>query len=368
MEEKTLKEQAQEIIVAVDHDLHEVEVQPPAIQADVNSRANTVLETMFNVVSDVDLGAATARVSTLKANNPGTPYEELAQNLIREKCRRTGTVGAVTAGAGIIPGIGTAAAITLGAAADIGVTFKLQAELVLEIAALYDYPLNEEEKQRLVMVITGISAGTTVLARKAGQSIATRAGEKFAERAILKAIPVAGIIASAGTNVLSTYVIGQRADMYFRLGPEAVGTWADSLRAISGVDERKITHWVAGSGKATGAAIATGANKVGRAGKVAGGAVVTGAGKAAGAVGTGAKKAGDSAQRGMRAYFRRLKRIWSAIFRFIGSVFGFIWTVISFVPRKISGLFSKKQRHRASSNLTQENDATNALEENTRSR
>ena len=133
MENTPLKKQAQGIISAVGRDLEAVDAQPEAVQEAVNSQANTVVNTIFNVISDVDIQAATNRVKALREDNPNLTREELSQMLIREKCQRTGTVGAVTAGAGIIPGIGTAAAVTLGTAADIGMTFKLQAELVLEI-------------------------------------------------------------------------------------------------------------------------------------------------------------------------------------------------------------------------------------------
>ena len=256
-----------------------------------------------------------ARVEALKAEHPEASLAELSQYLIRDKCRRTGAVGAVTTGAGLIPGIGTAVALTLGVAADIGATFKMQSELVLELAALYDHTLTDEEKQRVVMVITGISAGSTVLARGAGRSIAVRATEMFAGRAFLKAIPVLGVVAMAGTNVLSTYVIGQRADAYFRLGPEAVGSWSDSLRTVSGVDERRIGEWLAESSKATSTALISGAGKVGRA---AGKGVSTGTSKMASGVGTGAKKAGHVAQTGVVAYFSTAAKVWSSIFRFVG--------------------------------------------------
>jgi hypothetical protein len=230
--------------------------------------------------------------------------------------------------------------MTLGVAADIGATFKLQAELVLEIATVYDYPLTEQEKQQIVMLITGISAGTTTMARRIGQRTSIRFGEKVAERAIgktlVKALPVIGVIASAGTNVLSTYVIGQRADAYFRLGPEAVGSWSDSLRAISGVDERNITRWLAESGKATGTVLARGAGRVGEAGKVAGGAIVASAGRVVETTSEGAQKAGDVAQTGLKAYVRWVITFWTTVFQVI-------WAVISFVPRKVMGFFGKKE-------------------------
>jgi hypothetical protein len=342
--EKSLKNQAEEIIVAVDRDLDEVESNATRVKQEVDAKANVLMNTIFGAISDVDIDAATARVDALRAQYPDASPAELSQRLIREKCQRTGTVGAVTSGAGLIPGLGTAAALTLGVAADIGATFKLQAELVLEIAALYNYPLSEDEKQQLVMVITGLSAGTNALARRAGQAATFKLGEKFAEKSILKALPIIGVIASAGTNALSTYIIGQRADAYFRLGPDAVGTWADSLRAVSGVDERQLGGWLAESGRATGAVIVSGASMVGEAGWAAGEAVASGAGKVAETVGAGAVKAGQSARAGLRAYFRWVFAFWAAVFRGIGRFFGFIWNMIMFIPRKIAGLFRRKKR------------------------
>ncbi len=348
MAEKSLKNQAEEIMVAVDHDLREVESKALVSQDEVDAKANAIMKTVFGVISDVDIEAAAARIRALREKHPAASPAELSQMLIRDKCQRTGTVGAVTSGAALIPGLGTAAATTLGVAADIGATFKLQAELVLEIAAIYDYPLTEEEKQQIVLLTTGLSAGTSALTRKAGQAVAIRVGEKLAEKAVqktfVKALPVVGVIASAGTNVLSTYIIGQRADAYFRLGPEAVGTWADSLRAISGVDERKITSWLAVSGKATGAALALGAGKVGAVGQAAGGAVASGAGKVAQTATSGAKQAGQTAQVGLKAYFRWVIAFWTAVFRLVGYVLGFIWAVIAFIPRQIIGLFRRKDK------------------------
>jgi hypothetical protein len=331
MAEKSLKTQAEEIITAVDRDLQQVDSKALAVRENVNSRADAIMRTIFGVVSDVDLEAAAGRVKALKENYPEASLEELSQKLISDKCRRTGTVGAVTSGAGLIPGIGTAAAITLGVAADIGATFKLQAELVLELAALYDYPLTEEEKQRVVLLITGLSAGTTALARKAGQTAVVKVTEKFAEKSILKALPVIGVVASAGTNVLATYIIGQRADAYFRLGPEAMGSWSDSLRAISGLDERQIGSWLAESGKAAGGVIAAGAGKIGEAGKAAGDAVAN-----------GAVKAGATAQRGLKAYLRWTVTAWRFVFRVIGKILAAIWAVITFIPRQVVGLFKRK--------------------------
>ncbi len=344
MTEKSLKLQAQEIMEAVDRDLQQIErAKTEETLTEIDSRANALTKTIFGVISDVDIEAATQRVKTLKEKHPDASPEQLSQMLIREKCQRTGAVGAVTSGAGLVPGLGTAAAVTLGVAADIGATFKLQAELVLEVAAVYDYPLTEQEKQQIVMLITGISAGTTALTRRVGQTASIRIGEKLAGRAIgkslVKALPIVGVMTSAGTNVLSTYIIGQRADAYFRLGPEAMGSWTDSLRTISGVDERKIGRWLAESGKATGAVLVERAGKVGEAGKAAGEVVIIQAGKVAESTTAGAQKAGAAAQTGFKAYIRWLVTFWTAVFGFVGKILWGIWLIVSFIPRKVMGLF-----------------------------
>lgn len=348
MTEPSLKSQAQEIMTTVNRELQTVDSKPPAIQKEVDDVATALMKKLFGVIHDVDIAAAAERVKALREKYPDETPEQLSQRLIRDKLQRTGAVGAVTSGAGLIPGIGTAAALTLGVAADIGATFRYQAELVLEIAAVYDYPLTESEKQHLVLLITGLSAGSSALARKAGEAITIELGERFAEKAIMKALPIVGVIASAGTNALSTYIIGQRADAYFRLGPEAVPTWTDSLRAVTGVDERKIGDWLAESGKSAGEAIAFGAGKVGGAGRAAGEAVMSGAGRMAETVGPamsyGAKKAGETAQRGFTAYIHFFVNLWKGIFQAVFWLLGFVWGIIAFVPRKIAGLFRRKRK------------------------
>ncbi len=108
MSEQSLKSQAEEIIEAVDHDLQTIEAQPLAVQDEVNSKANHVMDTIFRVVSDVDLDGAIKRIEALKTEHPESSRAELSKKLVFDKCQKTGTVGAVTSSAGLIPGVGTA--------------------------------------------------------------------------------------------------------------------------------------------------------------------------------------------------------------------------------------------------------------------
>jgi hypothetical protein len=288
------------------------QAQQQAASPELQHKVAQLLAVMLQTVNHVDLKAAEKRVHAAKAKYPHDTPVELSQRLIREKCQRTGMVGVLTSGVGIIPGLGTIAAMTMGAAADIQATFKLQAELVLEIAFVYDYPLTELEKQQLIFVVTGLGSSGNALALKVGAAATEKLTEKVTQEMVVKALPVLGVIASASTNALSTYIIGQRADAYFRLGPEAVGSWSDSLRAVSGVDERKLVSWLGESGSH----VVAGASKVGHA---TGAAISTGAGKAV----EGSKKVTQS------RLVLAVKTVWV-----------FIWSIILFVLSKV-GLIKK---------------------------
>lgn len=256
----SLKSQAERIVSVINQELSQTDT---AAESDASRRATVLFKRLMGSINDVDLQAAAERVAALKSAHPQASDDELVRRLIKQKTQRTATIGAATSGVGLVPGIGTATALIAGTAADISATFKLQAELVLEIAHVHEYPLSEDEKRRLVLLITGLSAGARSLAQKAGQRAGMKIGEVFAEKAVLKALPVVGIIASAGTNALATYIIGQRADAYFRLGEAGLQSWQDSLRAISGVDERNIARWLEAQKNAAGAMFGDASTAVG---------------------------------------------------------------------------------------------------------
>src|SRR5262245_49203948 len=117
-------------------------------EADQVGLVDRLTESLTGYINDADEKAAAERVAALRQKQPDAPVEDLADSLIKRKCFRAGAVGAVTSGAALIPGLGTFASLTFGVAADIGMTFKLQAELVLELAALYGHSLTPDEKRR----------------------------------------------------------------------------------------------------------------------------------------------------------------------------------------------------------------------------
>jgi hypothetical protein len=224
-----------------------------------------LMKYISNAISSADQEAAAERVSVLRGKYPDASVSELVEVLIRAKCQRAGAIGAATSAAAFIPGVGTLTSLTVGTAADIGMTFKLQAELVLEVAAAHRRLLTESERQQTVLITTGLSAGASQLVRRAGKKASVEICERCAQKWLVKALPVIGVAASAGGNLLATYIIGRRAHAYFSLGPDEVGDWRENWRAITGIDERKIGRWLAegrvrNSASAAGHTVATGAS------------------------------------------------------------------------------------------------------------
>lgn len=260
-----------------------------------------LLDQFGRVISEIDMAAAAERVRAEQESHPDDTTDELIERLIREKCMKTATVGAVTSGSAIVPGIGTAASLTLGLAADIGATFKLQAELVLEIAAAHGRTLNNVEKRSAILLITGISSGANRAISSAGTQATLKITERYAQKWVTHALPVVGVAASAATNALTTYLVGKRADAYFGLGTEAVGDWGETWRAITGVNEREVGKWFAEQAHSSWRLVRSGtssaASSIASAGKTVADAVSSAgstardkAGDLAGAIGSGASK------------------------------------------------------------------------------
>ena len=226
--------------------------------------ADVVMDRIAKAIDETDEASARLRVVKLREEFPDATLEELAHKLIMKKCRETAVVGATTSGATLIPGLGTIAGLTMGIAVDLGITFIMQAELVLEIAALYGHQLTPEEKRRTVLLITGLSGGTTTLAHRAGRGVSSRVTARVGSKYITRAIPIVGMAASASTNAVMTFVIGNRSQKYFSLGPEAMEDWQASAAAITGLNRDLIV---------------SGAQKGGELAKRAGGTAVTGAKK-----------------------------------------------------------------------------------------
>lgn len=198
-------------------------------------------------LSGVNPDKAIKQARDMKKKYPGLSDAEVVEKLIKAKCQKTAAIGVTTSAPSVIPGLGTAFALTVGLAVDISSILKMHSELVLEIAETYGKRLSEMERSEVLLAVTGLSAGINTISGKAVKGLSHKVGEIAAQKWLSKVIPAIGMATSASTNVLSTYIIGKRADAYFTRGPEAMKDLKDNLRALSGVDERKISEWLSES-------------------------------------------------------------------------------------------------------------------------
>ena len=212
---------------------------------------DAVLDRVIGSLDEKDRKAAAKRVKKMRGKNPEATPEELAALLIKRKCKRTAAVGAITAMPATIPGLGTITAMVFGSAVDLAITAGMQAELVLEIALCFNVTMSPAEERTAILMTTGVSSGAKQVMKKAGQKIAEKASEQLAKKSIARALPVIGMGAAAGVNMAITYTIGRRAIGYFQLGPDRMEDWAETARALTGVDEREMVNWLSEAGESS---------------------------------------------------------------------------------------------------------------------
>ncbi len=189
-----------------------------------SNRWFTELSTLFTrAVSQTDANAAASRITAERRSEPGLTQEALVKRIIARASRQAAAIGAATAGAAAIPGVGTLAAVTVGVAADMAASVRVQTLMVLEIAAARGVRLDEEELKRATLVAAGLgTAGAalsnqlTALSYRAGERAAMRLASRSVGRIALRAVPFVGMVTATGGNLLSTQLIGRRADAYFR--------------------------------------------------------------------------------------------------------------------------------------------------------
>ncbi|MHA3080171.1 EcsC family protein [Acinetobacter sp. ANC 5502] len=170
----------------------------------------------------------------------------IAQKVIDRYAKISAGSGAATSLSGIIPGIGTAASMLAGGTADVVISMKLQVDMVMCLAAVYDYDLNNEDAKHMSFLIAGLGAleqaGTaeaTKLASKAGlkmvdqylrkatletlKQIFKTIGINFTKASLKKALPFGiGVAISSSTNYVLTKYIGKQALAWFILDAEKV--------------------------------------------------------------------------------------------------------------------------------------------------
>ncbi|MBS0569154.1 MAG: hypothetical protein JSS28_00955 [Proteobacteria bacterium] len=193
------------------------------------------------------------------------PHAAAFLALLRRKCVHAALIGGCTAAAESMPGLGKALGVVFGEVLDAEMLAVTQRELIEEVFRLYGLDLPPALQNTLVHKVqlfgTGASVTTDALGRGLLHGLLRRVGGAVARRAV----PVAAVVSSAAANTSVTYVIGKRAQALARAPRASISDLPEAIRALAGVDERRIAAWsliaaksaIAGIGKAAKRAAST---------------------------------------------------------------------------------------------------------------
>ncbi|QBB70463.1 hypothetical protein ELE36_08840 [Pseudolysobacter antarcticus] len=172
-----------------------------------------------------------------------TTRDKAFRALLRRKCLRAAGIGALTSVTDIVPGVSRVLGLLFGELLDVKLLSNVQRELIEETLSLYAVALPAAEHQALIkrMQWAGGGGATAVdaMGRRALSKLSTRLGGGIARRLA----PFAAALSSALSNAAITYAIGKRAQLAARSNGTALHSMPETLRALTGVDERRILAW-----------------------------------------------------------------------------------------------------------------------------
>ncbi|MHB8447253.1 MAG: hypothetical protein ACYC7G_05835 [Rudaea sp.] len=192
---------------------------------------------------------------------PADPHARRFLILLQGKCVRAATIGACTAAAESLPGLGKALGLVFGEVIDAEMLAVTQRELVEETFRLYGLNLPKALQNTLVHKVQLLGTGASVVGDALGRGLLHRLLRRAGGLVARRAMPVAAIVSSALANASVTYVIGKRAQAAARLPWTPIAAVPDALRAFSGIDERRLAAWSLSAVKAAVTGLGTAARR-----------------------------------------------------------------------------------------------------------
>ena len=160
--------------------------------------------------------------------------------LLRRKCMRAAGVGALTAGAEAVPGLGRAMGFLFGEALDATMLSGIQRELVEDTFSIYGVVRQTESQRALVDKLHIVGAGASIATDTAIRGLVRRSLGRAGSMLTYRLMPIAPIVTSALTNAAITYTVGKRAQAVAKSGGTEV---PGVVQAFTGIDERRVFEW-----------------------------------------------------------------------------------------------------------------------------
>jgi hypothetical protein len=187
----------------------------------------------LNPFSYIDFARVQLKIENLKNEAPELSAAELAQKLIRTSSFKCSLLGVVVALPALIPGLGTAVAFIGGIIVDITVMSYLLANLILEIAAIYNRNLEVNDTLREAVWVFAMAVGSDAVGRKLSRTLVARLssasytnylrklmwllGARITRKSVfMRIIPLLGALIAGVVNYTSSNLIGKRALNYYQ--------------------------------------------------------------------------------------------------------------------------------------------------------
>ena len=191
---------------------------------------NWLYDFLKNLFFKIDKEKISKKIDEMKKKYSMEQKKDLAARLINDKARWSSASGGASSLPGCIPGLGTAVevgSVTL----DLLNWLRMQTVLVLEIACLYNFNINTDERILDVLIILGEATGLSSFVNELKEQIAGRKATKpmlttakdlawmigchLLKRNIIRFIPIIGIFASASRNYKTTKAVGKEAISFY---------------------------------------------------------------------------------------------------------------------------------------------------------
>ena len=167
--------------------------------------------------------------------------------LLRGKCMRAASIGALTAGAEAVPGLGRALGFLFGEMIDATMLSKVQRDLVDGTFAIYGFEVSSDLQSILLDKIHIVGAGASVATDTALRGLLERSLRRAGSLVTHRLLPIVPVMTSALSNAAVTYAVGRRAQAIAMSGDASLDGMPDALRTFTGIDERRVFEWTMGA-------------------------------------------------------------------------------------------------------------------------
>lgn len=160
--------------------------------------------------------ALSAKLTHLRAQNPGLSDEELVRKVIKAEARKVGLVGALT-------GLGGFVTLLIGIPVDFAVSARRQAAMVHFVATIY---APDESERTLKLTTYSIMAGSGFtreametsnwMIQAAVRRVMTKLLAETVAESLLKIVPIIGVLVGFAFNYFATRALGHLAVSLYR--------------------------------------------------------------------------------------------------------------------------------------------------------